>query len=310
MKGVLAGVHLQNLLSVKAFIGKWTGIVAGLVGGLSFGRQGAFVHTTCIMTHQLSTRISYFKDIANNYQARMQMLSAAICAGTVVTFGAPIGGVLFAMELTSTYFMVGTLLRCFLCSLSSIIVYHLMHSLDIIRIPQHTKFEDIGLNHELIFIVIFGVICSKVAILFNHILLKLIFLRVKLKNPFISNRWKWCSTVILFISIIGFPITYMHLGEKAICDMFFSTQDLGDLKGGHHWSYPDVTFNLTVYSILKFFFIILSISCPIPNGIFAPIYSMGGGFGRLYGHILKLIGQKIGIQLIKCKKYNIFKNFR
>jgi H+/Cl- antiporter ClcA len=67
MKGVLAGVHLQNLLSVKAFIGKWTGIVAGLVGGLSFGRQGAFVHTTCIMTHQLSTRISYFKDIANNY---------------------------------------------------------------------------------------------------------------------------------------------------------------------------------------------------------------------------------------------------
>jgi chloride channel 2 len=153
----------------------------------------------------------------------MQMLSAAICAGTVVTFGAPIGGVLFAMELTSTYFMVGTLLRCFLCSLSSIIVYHLMHSLDIIRIPQHTKFEDIGLNHELIFIVIFGVICSKVAILFNHILLKLIFLRVKLKNPFISNRWKWCSTVILFISIIGFPITYMHLGEKAICDMFFSS---------------------------------------------------------------------------------------
>jgi H+/Cl- antiporter ClcA len=51
------------------------------------------------------------------------MLSAAICAGTVVTFGAPIGGVLFAMELTSTYFMVGTLLKCLLCSLSAVIVY-------------------------------------------------------------------------------------------------------------------------------------------------------------------------------------------
>lgn len=216
MKAVLAGVHLHNFLSIRAYIGKWTGIFVGLVGGLSFGRQGAFVHTACIICHQLSTRISYFKDIASNYQARLQMLSAAICAGTVVTFGAPIGAVLFAMELTSTYFMVGTLLRCFICSLASIVVYHLMHSIPgLITPPRHTEFEDIGLNHEIIFIVILGVLSSKIAILFNHILTKLIFLRVKLKNPFISNRWKWCSTITLFISIIGFPIAYMHMGEKA-----------------------------------------------------------------------------------------------
>ena len=154
------------------------------------------------------------------------MLSAAICAGTVCTFGAPIGGVLFAIELTSTYFMVGTLLKCFLLSLSAIIGYHLMHSLPPIKPPRHTEFEDIGLNHEIIFIIILGVLCSKIAFLFNHILTKLIFLRVKLKNPFISNRWKWCSTIILFISIVGFPITYMHFGEKAVCDIFFSTHDI------------------------------------------------------------------------------------
>jgi chloride channel 2 len=222
MKGVLAGVHLHNFLSIKAYIGKWTGIFVGLIGGLSFGRQGAFVHTSCIISHQLSTRIGYFKDIANNYQARLQMLSAAICAGTVVTFGAPIGAVLFAMELTSTYFMVGTLLRCFMASLASIIVYHGMHSLPPIKPPKHTEFEDIGLNHEIIFIIILGVLCAKIAIMFNHILTKLIFIRVKLKNPFISNRWKWCTTITLFISVIGFPIAYMHMGEKAVCDMFFS----------------------------------------------------------------------------------------
>lgn len=234
MKGVLAGVHLHNFLSVKAFIGKWLGIVVGLCGGLSFGRQGAFVHTTCIWCHHLSTRINYFKDIATNYQTRLSMLSAAICVGTVVTFGAPIGGVLFAMELTSTYFMVGTLLKCLLCSLSGIIVYFMMHSLPPIKPPEHTNFEDIGLNHEIIFVIILGVLCAKVAILFNHILLKIIFLRVKVKNQFISNRWKWCSTVIMFISIIGFPINYLHLNEKNIDNMFFSNvKDLGDLKNGN-----------------------------------------------------------------------------
>lgn len=234
------------------------------------------------------------------------MLSAAICAGTVVTFGAPIGAVLFAIELTSTYFMVGTLLRCFLLSLSAIITYHMLHSLPIIKPPKHTEFEDIGLNHEIIFIIILGVLCSKIAFLFNHILTKLIFLRVKMKNPFISNRWKWCSTVILFISLVGFPITYMHFGEKAICDIFFTTHDITTVPSkniivitsnidGSKFEFPDVTMNLVVYVILKFFFIILSVSCPIPNGIFAPIFSLGGGFGRLYGHILVLIGQKIGV---------------
>lgn len=162
------------------------------------------------------------------------MLSAAICAGTVVTFGAPIGGVLFAMELTSTYFMVGTLLKCLLCSLSAVIVYFMMHSLPPIRPPEHTNFEDIGLNHEIIFVIILGVLCAKIAILFNHILLKIIFLRVKIKNQFISNRWKWCSTVILFISIIGFPINYLHLNEKNIGNMFFSNvKDMGDVPHGN-----------------------------------------------------------------------------
>ncbi len=112
------------------------------------------------------------------------MLSAAICAGTVVTFGAPIGGVLFAMELTSTYFLVGTLLKCLLCSLAAIIVYFVLHYHEFspIRVPNHCNFEDIGLNHEIIFVVILGVLSAKIAILFNHILLKIIFLRVKVKN--------------------------------------------------------------------------------------------------------------------------------
>jgi chloride channel 2 len=257
----------------------------------------------------MAIRVPIFKDIGTNYQAKLQMLSAAIGAGTVVTFGAPIGAVLFAMELTSTYFMVGTLLRCFLCSVAAIIVYHMMHSLPPIRTPKHTDFEDIGLNHEIIFFIILGVLSAKVAVLFNHILTKIIFLRVKLKNPFISNRWKWCSTVTLFISIIGFPITYMHISEKNICDMFFSNvRDLSDFPApskcllislyyldGHKWAFPDVTFNLLVYCILKFFFIILSVSCPIPNGIFAPIYSLGGGFGRLYAHVIRLIGERFGL---------------
>ena len=38
MKAILAGSHLHNFLSVRAFIGKWVGIVASIAGSLSMGR--------------------------------------------------------------------------------------------------------------------------------------------------------------------------------------------------------------------------------------------------------------------------------
>jgi H+/Cl- antiporter ClcA len=38
MKAILAGVHLHNFLSIRAFIGKWVGMVASIGGGLSMGR--------------------------------------------------------------------------------------------------------------------------------------------------------------------------------------------------------------------------------------------------------------------------------
>jgi chloride channel 2 len=63
--------------------------------------------------------------------------------------------------------------------------------------------------------------------------------------------------------------------------------------------YPETTFNLIAYVILKFVFIILSVSCPIPNGIFAPVFALGAGFGRVFGHSLSLIGEKIGVQLVR-----------
>ena len=164
------------------------------------------------------------------------MYSAAICVGTVATFGAPIGAVIFAMELTSTYYMVGNLWKCFLTAMAAIITYHVLHTLPPIKPPNHTHIEDIDINHEVIFFVILGLLSAGVAGLFNHVLTKLIFLRVRLKNPFMSNRWKWCITVSLFISLIGFPLKFMHFSEKIICNMFFSNESIQDLPGKPYYS--------------------------------------------------------------------------
>ena len=116
---------------------------------------------SCAICHQLMTRFKCFKGIATDYQSRIQMLTAAICVGTTVAWGTPIGGVLLAVELTSTHFMVGTLLKGFFGSTVGIITLDVMYNyLPYIKPTKKTEFENIGLNHELIFIVILGVICA------------------------------------------------------------------------------------------------------------------------------------------------------
>ena len=50
---------------------------------------------------------------------------------------------------------------------------------------------------------------------------------------------------------------------------------------------------------MKFILIVLSISCPIPAGVFAPMFCLGSVFGRAYGHILREIGVYLGVRLIE-----------
>lgn len=148
MKGVLAGVHLHNFLSVKAFIGKWIGIVLSIAAGLSMGRQIAYIHFACCIAHQLYTRVEYFKEIALDYQTRISMLAAAISSGACVAWSTPIGGVVLAMKLSATHFFVGNIMKCLLASTIGLVSLHWMNIyFGAIKDTKHSDFESIGLNH-------------------------------------------------------------------------------------------------------------------------------------------------------------------
>lgn len=48
-----------------------------------------------------------------------QLISAAVAGGIGACFGAPIGGVLFSLEVASYYFPAKTLFRSFFCALAA-----------------------------------------------------------------------------------------------------------------------------------------------------------------------------------------------
>ncbi len=90
-----------------------------------------------------------------------------------------------------------------------------MHShLSFVKPPAYTEYEELDIDHELIFIIILGYLSAKISALFIDILTKIIFLKAKLKNPLLLNRWKWCIIVSLFISFIQFPMKIFHFPER------------------------------------------------------------------------------------------------
>lgn len=76
----------------------------------------------------------------------------------------------------------------------------------------------------------------------------------------------------------------------------------------HIWGKPNVLFNMTIYCVLDIALLILSMSAPIPTGIFSPSFKIGAVFGRVYGYALRIVTTSMGYSIVHCK--NSFLKFK
>lgn len=117
MRSILGGFPFPNYLSKRTLIAKCFGLIFALGSGLSIGKEGPFVHLSCIIAHQL-LRVPLFKQIRRSQDLTHHVLAAACAVGVTATFGTPIGGVLFSIEVTTTYYVTSNYWRAFFSSVS------------------------------------------------------------------------------------------------------------------------------------------------------------------------------------------------
>lgn len=245
-------------------------------------------------------QLKMFNDIEKNKHLKQQMIGVAVAAGTVAAFGTPFAGIIAAIELTATFFIVGNLWKCFFCCCLTLIAIKYLQIFKHVALFSMTNYSVIPIDYEIFFFVILGVISAYIAILFNFVMMKMVFLRVKLRNPYVINRWKWSATVAFLIALMSFPIPQLRYGDRRILNILFSEELLEKSKDAHIWTEPNIAFNLVVYVTIKFIINMLSLSVQIPAGAFGPAFALGAGFGRLYGYLLKEISLQIfGFSLIK-----------
>lgn len=98
--GMLNGVKYPNFIGIRTFLVKTIGIIFVVSSGLCGGKEGPLVHigvSVAILTIYLP--IPIFKYFRNDTEKR-KFIAIGAAAGVSAAFGAPIGGSLFAYEIS------------------------------------------------------------------------------------------------------------------------------------------------------------------------------------------------------------------
>jgi chloride channel 7 len=132
----LNGLHVPKLLSAKTLVCKIIGTILTVASGLPLGPEGPLVHIgagiASFFTRQHSFKIFGWQigrgqgdqpsgsksdfDMFNNDFDRREFISSGAAVGLAAAFGAPIGGVLYALEETSSFWSQRVTWRAILCT--------------------------------------------------------------------------------------------------------------------------------------------------------------------------------------------------
>lgn len=126
MKTILRGITLKEYLTFRTLVAKCFGLTASLGAGMPLGKEGPFVHIASIYSVLLSKLVAGFQGIYRNEARATEMLAAACAVGVATCFAAPIGGVLYTLEVTTSYYYVRNYWRAFYAAVWGAMVVRLL----------------------------------------------------------------------------------------------------------------------------------------------------------------------------------------
>ncbi len=176
MKVILAGFFLQRYLSWKTLRAKIMGLCSALSAGYCIGREGPLVHMCACLAHGLLSSAPFFERIGSERRLQRAMLVAACAIGVVSTFGTPIGGVLFSIEVTTTHYMVSNLWRSFFGAICAVVCFQLFSDLDLVSEVPITRFTwepHIGWEYSIFFSI--GILQGLLAVLIVAVFTRVYF---------------------------------------------------------------------------------------------------------------------------------------
>nr|CDJ88868.1 Chloride channel and Cystathionine beta-synthase domain containing protein [Haemonchus contortus] len=325
MKTVLRGVILKEYLTIRTLISKIIGLTLSLGTGLPIGKEGPLVHIASVVANQLNRFLPTPDGVFKNESRANEFLAAGCAVGVACTFSAPVGGVLFSIEVTSAYFAVRNYWRGFFAATCSATLFSVLRGLlrgtgnnrsawsDLLDLSMEAHYQttftitDTYTSSELLAFAAMGLLCGILGALF--ILLHrtvVLFLR---RNSFVKivlqKYWLvYPAFVSFFMSAITYPLGFGKYlaGEEVfshtVHDFFIACSWIHDTPYScpravnESWIGPhgdiSIFHSLVAFQITFFILSIIASTLPVPAGIFMPVFVLGGAFGRYTGEVLRV----------------------
>lgn len=132
LMGYLNGINYPDFISLKTLLVKILGTSLAVSSGLCIGKEGPLAHIGAIVGHCV-LYIPGFKcfEYFRNDEDKREIAAAGVAAGVSAAFGSPIGGSLFAYEISrpATYWSFGLMWKIFFCSSISTFVLNILSCL-------------------------------------------------------------------------------------------------------------------------------------------------------------------------------------
>ncbi|XP_062414516.1 chloride channel protein 1-like [Pungitius pungitius] len=311
LKTILRGVVLKEYLTLRAFVAKVIGLTAALGSGMPVGKEGPFVHIASICAAVLSRFMSFFSGAYQNPYCYTDILTVGCAVGVGCCFGTPLGGVLFSIEVTSTYFAVRNYWRGYFAATFSAFIFRVLSvfNKDAVTITAlfRTNFRmDFPFDlQELPAFAIIGISCGFLGAFFVYLNRQVVLFmrRPNAMTRFLTNhRLIFPAVVTLVIATLTFPPGFGQFmaGElmpreciNSLFDNFTWTKISGSpppvgLGLSAAWLHPDVSVFLVLllFLFMKFWMSAVATTMPIPSGAFMPVFILGAAFGRLVGETM------------------------
>uniref|UniRef100_A0A8C2DWB9 Chloride channel, voltage-sensitive 2a n=1 Tax=Cyprinus carpio TaxID=7962 RepID=A0A8C2DWB9_CYPCA len=290
MKTILRGVVLKEYLTFKTFVAKVIGLTCALGSGMPLGKEGPFVHVASLCAALLSKFMALFGGI---YLLRnTEMLSAACAVGVGCCFAAPIGGVLFSIEVTSTFFAVRNYWRGFFAATFSAFIFR------VLAVWNKDEGEGkIGYDsqHSQMIHTSYISDCHSLFVILQR------QSQLSSKRAFVwifpltykSFRLLLCSglclTFAIFLlnrNVILALFDNQTWYKQGVAEEFVYSSEVPQA-----WKHPQVGVFITLllFIVMKFWMSALATTMPVPCGAFMPVFLIGAAFGRLVGESMAAV---------------------
>lgn len=253
LEGELKGVFSHN--PVKVLLGKFTGGLLSLGAGLSLGREGPCIQMGAAVGKGFSRR--------GDDEQKNLLMTGGGAAGLAAAFGAPLAGILFALEEVHKSFSAKILFTSIAaCATAGVVTRLLLGPAPIFSISLS---QDVPLADYWI-LVLLGVILGAVGALYNFSVQKMQDAYGKMKRIPAPYR-----VVVPFVAagILAFVLPSILGGGVPMVERMTSG-----------------SFTIAVALLLlaaKFIFSIFSFSSGVPGGILMPMIVIGALIGNAFG---------------------------